>query len=127
MNFIGRSCGLRSRGSRAWRRGGEAPKPARRARTGSPALAVSAVALEHLDLVAVGILDEEEARQRAAVVAELADRVGGEAGGGEAGVLGVEVADGEGEVAVAVAEGIGRGAALVDGELDLEVGLGVAR
>ena len=40
-------------------------------------------------------------------MAELADRVRGEAGGGEAGVLGVEVADGEGDVAVAVAEGIG--------------------
>ena len=83
--------------------------------------------LEHLDLVAVRVGDEEEAREQRAVAVELDDPARGEAGGLEAGVLGVEIVDDEGDVAVAVAEVVGLGAALVDGELDLEIGLGLRR
>ena len=67
--------------------------------------------LEHLDLVAVGVGDEEEAREQRAVPVELDELARGEARGLEARVLGVEVVDHEGEVAVAVAQrvGLGRG------------------
>ena len=42
-------------------------------------------------------------------------------------MLGVEIGDREGDVAVAVAERIGLGAALVDRQLELEIGLAVAQ
>ena len=41
----------------------------------------------------------------------------------EAAVLGLEVVDDDREVAVAVAERVGLGAAVVDGQLDLEIGV----
>ena len=94
---------------------------------GGGASAVSSVTLEHLDLVSVRVGDEEEAREQRAVAVELDDLARRQPGRLEAGVLGVEVVDDEGDVAVAVAERIGLGPPLVDGELDLEVGLGVAQ
>src|SRR6056297_769775 len=77
-------------------------------------------ALQHLDLVAVRVGHEEELADKLAVGGEFHDLAGAEALGGEARVLGVEVLDQHGEVAVAIAEVIGLGAALVDGEFHLE-------
>jgi len=65
--------------------------------------AVAAMPLEHLHLVAVGVLHEEEARHQRALAHELLDRVGIETGFGEAVVLGVEIVDGDCDVPVAVA------------------------
>ena len=45
----------------------------------------------------------------------------------EARVLGVEIGNGQRDVAVAVAERVGLGAALVDRQLELEIGLAVAQ
>src|SRR6056297_2731987 len=76
--------------------------------------------LKHLDLVAVRVGDEEELgddRRALAAGRELDDLAGREAGLGEAGVLGLEVVDREGEMAIAVAEVVGLGLALVDGQL----------
>ena len=42
-------------------------------------------------------------------------------------MLGVEIVDAEGHVAVAVAQRVGLRAALVDGQLDLEIGFGIAQ
>jgi hypothetical protein len=85
------------------------------------------VALEHLDLVAVGVLDEEEARHQRALAVELLDVVGIEPLLLESPVLGVEAGDRERDVAVAIALLIRLLAALVDRQLDLEVVLGVAQ
>ena len=79
------------------------------------------MALQHLDLVAVRVLDEEEPRHQRAVAVELLDVGGFEPLLLEPPVLGVEVGDRERDVAVAVAVLIGLLAALVDRELDLEV------
>src|SRR3954466_14778779 len=89
--------------------------------------AVAAVPLQDLDPVAVRVLDEEEPRHQATVAVELLDRLRGDAGLGQAPVLAVEVVHAEGDVAVAVAMRVGLGTALVQGQLDLEVGLGVAQ
>ena len=67
------------------------------------ALPVAAVALQHLDLVAVRVLHEEEPRHQAAVALKLLDVGGLQAELLEAPVLGVEVGDRERDVAVAVA------------------------
>ena len=50
--------------------------------------AVAAVPLQDLDLVAVGVLDEEEARHQAAVAVELLDRLRADPGVGQARVSG---------------------------------------
>ena len=71
------------------------------------ALPVAAVALEDLDLVAVGVLDEEEPRHQRAVAVELLDVGGLQPELLEAPVLGVEIVDRERDVAVAVAVPIG--------------------
>src|SRR5690606_7941276 len=83
-------------------------------RRGASALLVPAVALQHLDLVAVRILHEEEARHQRAVAVELLDVRGFESELLEAPVLGVEVVDRERDVAVAVAVLIGFASPLVD-------------
>jgi hypothetical protein len=85
------------------------------------------VALQDLDPVAVRVLDEEEARHQRALALEFLDVGRIEPLLLEAAVLGVQVADRKGDVAVAVAMLIRLLAALVDGELDLEVALGVAQ
>src|SRR3954453_12808943 len=89
--------------------------------------AVAAVPLQDLDLVAVRILNEEEPRHQPAVAVELLDRLRGDAGLGQAPVLAVEVVHAEGDMPVAVAMRVGLDAALVQGQLDLEVRLGVAQ
>src|SRR3954467_781185 len=86
--------------------------------------AVAAVPLQDLDLVAVRILNEEEPRHQPAVAVKLLDRLRGDAGLGQAPVVAIEVVHAEGDVPVAVAVRVGLGAALVQGQLDLEVGLG---
>jgi hypothetical protein len=92
--------------------------------SGSP---VPTVPLQHFDPVAIGVGEEEEAGEERAVALEILDRPRVEAGPDQPTVLGVEVVRHESDVAVAVAEGVGLGAALVDGELDLEVGVGQRR
>ena len=62
-------------------------------RSGWTALPVAAVALQHLDLVAVRILHEEEPRHQAAVAVELLDVGGLQPERSEPPVLGVEVVD----------------------------------
>ncbi len=63
--------------------------------------------LQHLDLVAVRVLHEEEARHQGAVAKELFDVGGLQAGFAKAAVLGVEIVDRKGDVAVAVAVPVG--------------------
>ncbi len=58
---------------------------------------------------------------------EFLDRIGIEPALDEAPMLGVEIVDGEGDVAVAVAVRVGLGAAVVQRQLDLEIVLGVAQ
>ncbi len=79
-------------------------------------------ALQDLDLVAVGVLDEEEPAEGLAVVGHLLDVLGREALAQDARPLGVEIVDDESEMPVARPGLVGLGAALVDGELELEVG-----
>ena len=76
--------------------------------------------MDHLDLVAVGIGDEEEARQRPAVVLEVAQRPGRQLLALEPRVFGVDIVDDDGEMAVAVAQRVGLLAIEIDGQFDLE-------
>ena len=85
------------------------------------------MSLQHLDLVAVGVLDEEEPRHQPAVAVELLDVRRVQPLLLEPSVLGVQVIHREGDVAVAVAMLIGLVAPLVDRELDLEVVVRVAQ
>jgi hypothetical protein len=57
------------------------------------ALAEAATFLDRLDLVAVGVGDEEKARKRRAVMLEIAQRAGRQFLSLEAGVLGIEIVD----------------------------------
>src|SRR3954447_2917395 len=82
--------------------------------------AETSAALDHLDLVAIGIADEEEARQRPAVMLEVAERPRCELLALEAGMFGIEVLDQHGEMAVAVAERIRLLAVEIDRQLQLE-------
>src|SRR5579871_4028052 len=92
----------------------------------SPTLAEAAdVLLQHLDLVAVRILDEEKASDVLSVAVELDDLARVEALSLEAAMLGVQIVDDEGDMAVAVAERVGLRAALVDRQLHLEGRLAV--
>src|SRR5436305_2484028 len=79
------------------------------------------MALQYLDLVAVGIGDEEEAGEEAAVAHKLLDRRRGDAGPGHAAMLAVEIVDDEGEMAIGLALRVGLLAPVIDGELDLDV------
>ena len=85
-----------------------------------------AVALKHLDLVAVGVLDEEEARDQLPLRLELLDveRVQSEAL--EPRMFGGEIVDDEGDMAISLAVLIRFRPILVDRQLDLEIGLAVA-
>src|SRR5215470_18716042 len=76
-------------------------------------LLVSSVPLQHLDLVAVGILQEEEPRHQSAVAVEFLDRVRGQPRRHQARMLAVEIVDREGDVAVAAAVTVGLGLPLV--------------
>jgi hypothetical protein len=76
------------------------------------------VLLQDLDLVAVRVLDEKESRHQRAVAVELDDVAGFQPGRLEARMLGIEITDGKGDMAVAGAQVIRLGGALVDGQLD---------
>src|SRR3954452_10665057 len=88
---------------------------------------IAALPLQHLDLVAVRVGHEEERRERPAVVVEALHGRRREAQTLEAPALGVQIVHREGEMPVTVAERIGLGAAVVDRQLKLEVGFGVAK
>src|SRR3954454_20928484 len=79
------------------------------------------MALQYLDLVAVGIGDEEEAGEETALAHELLDRRRGGAEPGHAAMLAVEIVDHEGEMAIGLALRIGLRAPVIDGELELEI------
>src|SRR6266851_1993517 len=83
--------------------------------------AIAPVALQHLDLVAVGIGDEEEAGEQAALAHELLDRRRRDAEAGHVAMLGGEILDDEGEMAIGLAVRVGLGAPVIDGELELDV------
>ena len=91
-----------------------------------PALRDSGRPLQHLDLVAVGICHEEETRDDLAAGLEIHQLARLEPFGGEAGVFRVEIIDRNGHMAIAVAERIGLCPPLVDRQLELEPGLGIA-
>src|ERR1700716_4602945 len=71
------------------------------------ALAEAATFLDHLDLVAVGIGDEEKARECRAVMLEIAQRPGRKFLSLEPGMLGIEIVDHDGEMAISVARNVG--------------------
>src|SRR5438309_2338759 len=79
------------------------------------------MALEHLDLVAVGISDEEEAGEEAALAHEFLDRRRRDAEARHAAMLAVEIVDNEGEMAIGLALRIRLRAPVIDGELELEI------
>src|SRR3984893_2680226 len=70
-------------------------------------LTEAATLLNHLDLVAVGIGDAEKARQRGAVMLEITQRPGRQFLSLEPGVLGIEIVDDDGEMAISVARKVG--------------------
>src|SRR5713101_1931884 len=91
-------------------------------------LAVVTVALEHLDLVAVRILDKEvTCEQSAGAVLELLDVPGRAAELREPLALACHIVDADGEMAVAVAMRIRFLPVLVSRELDFEVVLPVPK
>ena len=92
-----------------------------------PQLPVAAVALKNLDLVAVRILDEEELGEQAAIPMKFLHRRRLETELLEATLLRLDIIDREGDVAIPVAEIIGLRAAVIDGELELEIRLVVAQ
>src|SRR5690606_14604185 len=87
--------------------------------------AITAVFLEDLYLVAVGVLDEEELGEQRPLAVKLLDRLRLQPLALEARVLGLDVVDREGDMPVAGAEVVGLALSVIDRQLDLEVGLGV--
>src|SRR5689334_24232193 len=83
-------------------------------------LAETSAALNDLDLVAVRVGDEEEARDRLAILPEVQQRTGRQFLALETIMLGVDVVDDDGKVAKSVAERIGLRAREIDREPDLE-------
>src|SRR6056297_1943058 len=83
-------------------------------------------ALKHFDLVSVRVRHEEEFAHQLPIWGEFDDLAGGEAFGLETGVLGLEILDEHGQMAIAIAKVIRLGAALVHGQLDLERGFVIA-
>src|SRR6185436_16013234 len=88
--------------------------------TAGSLLLEAAAALQDFDLVAVGILDEEELPERLAFVRHLLEVLRRQAGGQHARMLARKIFDDEGHVPVAVTKRIRLGATLVDGKFDLE-------
>src|SRR6202049_4159087 len=86
---------------------------------------VVASALQHFDLVAIRILNEEKARNQRVVFPEFLDRRRRVAEFGQLAVHGVEIVGGEGVMTVAVTVRVGCGAIVVVRELNLEIVLGV--
>jgi hypothetical protein len=79
--------------------------------------------LQNLDLVAIGVGDEEEAGDHTAARGEIHQLARGKPGICEARVFGIDVSDGKGEVAIAIAQIVRLGPAFVDGEFQFEPGL----
>src|ERR1700736_1256939 len=71
------------------------------------ALAEAATSLDHFDFVAVGIGDEEEARERRALMLEIAQWAGRQFLLLESGVLGVEIVDDDGEMPIPAPRKVG--------------------
>src|ERR1700722_1248457 len=88
-------------------------------------LSISAVLLQDLDLVAVGVLQEKETRHKLAVAEKLLDRVGLQGRLLKPRMCGIEIVDGERDVAVAIAVRIRLGAARIDRQFDFEVRLAI--
>src|SRR5882762_10489850 len=88
---------------------------------------VVAVTLQHLDLVSVWVLHEEEACDEPVAVAELLDVVGSQSQRLDARVLAREVIHAHGDVSIAGAVGVRLGASPVQGQLKLEIVLGIAQ
>src|SRR6267378_2652880 len=88
---------------------------------------VVAVTLQHLDLVSVWVLHEEEACDEPVVVAELLDVVGSQSQRLDARVLAREVIHAHGDVSIAGAVGVRLGASPIQGQLKLEIVLGIAQ
>src|SRR5206468_11002456 len=78
-------------------------------------------------LVAIRVGDEEEARQRPAVMLEVAQRPGREILARESRMFGVDIIDDDSKMAVAVAQRIGLLAIEIDGQFDLERRGGMAQ
>jgi hypothetical protein len=83
-------------------------------------LAEAAAPLDHFDFVTVGVGDEEETRQRFAVMLEVAQRPGREAFALKSCVLDSDIIDDDGEMAVPIAKRIGLLTIEIDGQFDLE-------
>ena len=83
--------------------------------------------LKHFDLVAIRVGDEEEAGQQYIAVLEFLLRQGRVAIGHQFGMALVGVVDHHGDMAVAVAMGVGLFAALVPGEFELCIAFVVKR
>lgn len=94
---------------------------------GSCDLLVGPGSLQHLDLVAIRILHEEELGDHFPAWGEGDDVLGLVAQGLDAFMLGIEVIHAQRDVAVAVAVGIGLRLTLVQGQLDLKIVLVVAQ
>src|SRR5712691_10204586 len=88
---------------------------------------VVAVTLQYLDLVSVWVLHEEEACDEPVAVAELLDVVGSQSQRLDARVLAREVIHAHGDVSIAGAVGVRLGASPVQGQLKLEIVLGIAQ
>src|SRR5277367_403589 len=88
--------------------------------------AVSAVALQNLDLVAVGVLDEEETRHQRALAMEFLDRIEIDPRCRHARMFGFEGVDGESDMAITRAQFVRLSAAVIDRQLHFERRLGVA-
>src|SRR5260221_11649851 len=85
-------------------------------------LFVSTASLQQLDLISIRVLDEEELGLAAARrKTELPDRTGAERQAREAGVLRFEVVDRKRQLAIAIAQIVGLGTAMVDGQLQLGI------
>ena len=78
--------------------------------------------LQDLDLVTVGIDDKEEFGKQGALAEELLHPRRFQTLRLEPAVLGLEILDGEGDMAIAVAELVGPLTVVVDRQLDFEIG-----
>jgi hypothetical protein len=76
--------------------------------------------LDYFDLVTVGVGDEEKARQRPAVMLEVAQWPRRQFFSLEPDMFGIDVVDDHSEMAVSVTERIGLFAVEIDGQFDLE-------
>jgi hypothetical protein len=88
----------------------------------SPSSEIAACPLQDLDLIAVGVCDEEKAGDDAARWGEVHELAGGKPCRRQPGMFGIDIVDADGKVPVAIAQIIGLGPALVDRQFDLERG-----